>query len=283
MIEKSIPHFSLSQICQSGQCFRMRPLEPVSPQKERFLILAGSRRLEAEQQGQVCLFHCEEKDFEKFWSRYFDLETDYRIYRDQIDPKDEFLTYAARMGWGIRILYQDLWEMIVSFLISQQNHIGRIRKCVENICIQYGEPIEPSKRSSLKAFPTPQALAPLEEDDLMACNLGYRSKYVVRAARSVVCGHIDLKQLQLLPYEEARNELLKLYGVGEKVADCICLFALHKLEAFPVDTHIRQALESHYPHGFPPAYKKIQGILQQYIFYHELMKDHSLCPVDKKS
>lgn len=95
---------------------------------------------------------------------------------------------------------------------------------------------------------------------------------MVQAARSVVCGHIDLEKLQLLPYEEARQELLKLYGVGEKVADCICLFALHKLEAFPIDTHIRQALNRHYPQGFPKTYHKIQGVLQQYIFYNELMK-----------
>ena len=105
----------------------------------------------------------------------------------------------------------------------------------------------------------------------MACNLGYRSKYVVRTARSIASGECDLGAIERLPYPEAREELLKLYGVGEKVADCICLFALHHLEAFPVDTHIRQAMEAHYKRGFPmKRYEGCQGVLQQYIFYYEL-------------
>lgn len=93
----------------------------------------------------------------------------------------------------------------------------------------------------------------LEEDDLMACNLGYRSKYVVRAAKAVSSGEVDLAWIDSLNYQKARTELLKLFGVGEKVADCICLFALHHLDAFPVDTHIRQVLEQHYKRGFPEA------------------------------
>jgi N-glycosylase/DNA lyase len=119
MIKISIPHFSLSQICQSGQCFRMYPLSPLSPERERYQILAGNRKLEIEQQGQICLFHCEKEPFEKFWYNYFDLNADYDIYQNQIDPKDRFLLHTARFGWGIHILRQDLWEMIVSFLISQ--------------------------------------------------------------------------------------------------------------------------------------------------------------------
>ena len=104
----------------------------------------------------------------------------------------------------------------------------------------------------------------------MACNLGYRSKYVVRAARNVAEGIFDLSGVCSLSYEDARQELMKLYGVGEKVADCICLFALRHFQAFPVDTHIRQALLKHYPNGFPERYRDIQGVLQQYIFYDTL-------------
>ena len=105
----------------------------------------------------------------------------------------------------------------------------------------------------------------------MACNLGYRSKYVVRAAKAVASSEVDLEWIGSLNYQKARTELLKLFGVGEKVADCICLFALHHLDAFPVDTHIRQVLEQHYKRGFPNRrYKGIRGIMQQYIFYYEL-------------
>ena len=107
---------------------------------------------------------------------------------------------------------------------------------------------------------------------MKACNLGYRSKYVVRVAKSVVAGEINLEKIATLPYKKAREELLKLFGVGEKVADCICLFALHHLQAFPIDTHIKQAIDAHYKRGFPNRrYRDIRGVMQQYIFYYELM------------
>lgn len=161
--------------------------------------------------------------------------------------------------------------MIVSFLISQQNNIVRIRRCIRNICEVYGEEKRNERGEVYHAFPRPEALAFLDEDELKSCNLGYRSKYVVRAARSVVSGETDLDAVEKMPYSRARQELLKLYGVGEKVADCICLFALHHLQAFPVDTHIHQAMEAHYRRGFPNRrYRGAQGVMQQYIFYYEL-------------
>ena len=167
---------------------------------------------------------------------------------------------------------QDLWEMIVLFLISQQNNIVRIRKCIQNISETYGEKKQTEDGRVYYAFPEAEALAGLEEDELKKCNLGYRSKYVVRTARSVVNGEISLSQIREMPYKKAKEELLKLFGVGEKVADCICLFALHQTAAFPVDTHINQALKRHYPKGFPKRrYKGCEGIMQQYIFYYELL------------
>lgn len=263
---RTISNFSLAQICRSGQCFRMR-----EDSGQRYRILAGSRYLEAWQQGETCFFGCGEEEFEEFWSDYFDLGRDYGRYIAQINPNDRYLMRAAELGGGIRILHQDLWEMIVSFLISQQNNIVRIRRCIENICEQYGELCVTPQGKSYYAFPGPEALAGLEEDALMACNLGYRSKYVVRAARSAVSGELDLCRLSVLPYRKAREELLQVFGIGEKVADCICLFALHHLQAFPVDTHINQALQAHYKRGFPNRrYRGFQGVMQQYIFYYEL-------------
>ena len=105
---------------------------------------------------------------------------------------------------------------------------------------------------------------------LKECNLGYRSKYVVRTAKSIAEGQVSLEDIKSLPYRKARGELLKLYGIGEKVADCICLFALHHIEAFPVDTHIKAMLKR-YPKGFPfERYQGFAGVLQQYAFYYEL-------------
>ncbi len=266
MIERVINNFSLEQICKSGQCFRMYPTET-----GRYSLIADRHYLQVEQRDGRTVFYCERSEFENYWEAYFDLQADYGFYMGKIIPEDCYLNEAAEFGSGIRILRQDLWEMIVSFLISQQNNILRIRKCIENICGSYGEKLVGSQGEEYYAFPTPQTLAALEEDALMACNLGYRSKYVVRAARNIADGQCDLENIRRLPYSEAREELLKLYGVGEKVADCICLFALHHLEAFPVDTHIRQAMENHYRQGFPSEhYQGCQGVLQQYIFYYEL-------------
>ena len=266
MIERIIDNFDLEQICRSGQCFRM-----YSRGENRFSLIAGRHYLEARQQDGRTVFYCDRAEFDHFWTSYFDLEADYASYMGKIIREDIYLKEAARFGSGIRILRQDLWEMIVSFLISQQNNIRRIRRCIENICGSYGEKLISSRGEEYHAFPTPQALAGLDEDALMACNLGYRSKYVVRAARAVAEGECSLENIAGLSYPDARRELLKLFGVGEKVADCICLFALHHLEAFRVDTHIRQAMEHHYRQGFPmERYEGCQGVLQQYIFFYEL-------------
>lgn len=268
MITKEIPYFDISQICDSGQCFRM---ERDQKAEKLFRLIARDRYLEVEQSGNACTFYCSEAEFEEFWADYFDLRADYGAYACSIQPEDAYLKGAAQMGCGIRILKQDLWEMIVSFLISQQNNIVRIRRCIQNICERYGEEKRLPDGRSYYAFPKPDALAGLNDDALKECNLGYRSKYVVRAARSVAAGEISLENIEKMAYKEAKEELLKFYGVGEKVADCICLFALHHLEAFPVDTHIRQALEKHYGKEFPVQhYRGYQGVMQQYIFYFEL-------------
>jgi len=241
--------------------------------ENRYRVIAGDRYLELTQERGIVNFFCPEEDFIFFWIRYFDLDCDYcGEYIDKINPRDKYLTAASEMGNGIRILQQDLWEMIISFLISQQNNITRIKRCIENISQEFGEKKVSSTGVEYYTFPTAQALASATEEQLRECNLGYRAKYVLDTARKVYFGDISLDGLYDMKYKAARKELLKLYGVGEKVADCICLFGLHQLDAFPVDTHIRQALDAHYKRGFPNRrYKGFRGVMQQYIFYYELM------------
>lgn len=259
-------NFSLEQICCSGQCFRMKRIK-----ENHFSVISGDRYLEAEQHGKTVIFHCGKEEFFDYWEDYFDLKTDYKTWISGINPNDGYLRKAARTAWGVRILRQDLWEMIVTFLISQQNHIKRISRSIELLCRTYGKECISAKGTVYYGFPAPGTLCGLPEDALMECNLGYRSKYVVRTAGAVVSGETDLRKIEKMSYKDARTELLKCFGVGEKVADCICLFALHKLEAFPVDTHIRQALDAHYKRGFPNRrYKECRGVMQQYIFYYEL-------------
>lgn len=267
MITKKISNFNLEQICNSGQCFRMTK---INDKENLFSVIAQNQYLELSQKGDETTFFCSIDEF-SFWEEYFDLKTDYQTYLNQVDPTDTYLQEAARLSSGMHILRQDLWEIIISFLISQQNNIARIRRCVQNICEKYGEKLTSKNNTIYYSFPTPAALSNATEDELKACNLGYRAKYVRKTAQDIASGSFSLEALRAMPYEEAKKELLKLYGVGVKVADCICLYALHHLEAFPVDTHINQALQAHYADGFPMnRYEGIQGIMQQYIFYWEL-------------
>lgn len=208
-----------------------------------------------------------------FWRHYFDLETDYGEIKAQIPKEDPYLTQAARMGWGIRILRQDLWETIVTFIISQQNNIPRIRRCVRSLCERYGREQVNFRGEIYHAFPGPKELAGAKLEELKACNLGYRARYILESARMAAEGRFSLEKLQSMGYEEAKDTLLKLCGVGVKVAECVCLFALHHIDAFPVDTHIAQALAAHYPEGFPfERYTYAGGVLQQYIFFYEVNK-----------
>lgn len=266
MISFTNDSLDLGQIAASGQCFRMSKIGD-----GRFSIISDDRYISACQDGNEIFLDCTSEEFESYWKSYFDLDTDYAGFISSVDASDVYLTDAASFGKGIRILRQDLWEMIVSFLISQQNNITRIRRCINNISEKYGEKKAASDGTAYYAFPKPEAFAHLEEDALMECNLGYRSKYVVRTAKMVNSGAFDLDIVRGLDYENARKKLMELYGVGAKVADCICLFALHKLEAFPIDTHIKQVLNTQYPKGFPfDRYKGYEGVIQQYIFYYDL-------------
>lgn len=268
MITIREPYFSIEQICDSGQCFRMEKME-----EGVYLIPAQNDCLTVTSNGQETFFHCSSQEYEQKWKHYFDLDTDYKIFAGKIPKEDDYLKKAAVFGSGIRILHQDLWEMIVSFLISQQNNIKRIRKCIRAVCETYGEKKEDAGGHIFYTFPSPEALALASEEELRALNLGYRSKYLVKTAKSVAEGQISLDVIRKMDYPHAREELLKLYGVGEKVADCICLFALHHLEAFPVDTHIRQVLERQYPQGFPfESFHGFEGVIQQYIFYYDLFQ-----------
>ena len=268
MVEIQSTYFNLEQIALSGQCFRMDMTGDNS-----CVCIAGDKYLRASQSGDRIFFECEDDEFKKFWKKYFDLEVDYGKYISAIDKNDKYLCAAAKKGSGIRILNQEIWETTVSFLISQQNKITRIKKCISNICRMYGEHKIASDGTEYFAFPKPEALACLSEDALMECGLGYRSKYVVRTARETADGSFELSELYKLPYQDARMRLMQLYGVGTKVADCICLFALHNIDAFPIDTHIKQVFAEHYPDGFPfERYNGFAGVLQQYMFYYDLHK-----------
>lgn len=272
MVRITKDYFSIRQICESGQCFRLERLDQPDGEDEIYGLTALGRYLEISQKGNEITFGCTPREFDQVWKNYFDLEEDYGKIIGSIDPQDAYLLRAADHGSGIRILRQDLWEMIVSFLISQQNNIKRIRKCIDLLCRTCGEERQMENGRVYHDFPSAEALSDVPLEDLYACNLGYRSRYIHETSLSIVRGEVDLEAVKTMGHEEARERLLKLCGVGVKVAECICLFALHQTQAFPIDTHINRVLSTWYPQGFPfERYKGYEGTLQQYIFYYDLL------------
>ena len=202
-----------------------------------------------------------------FWRDYLDMETDYAEARRSIEVCD-YLRECAAYGEGIRILRQDKWEALCSFIISQCNNIPRIKGIVEKLCSLYGEPVE-APWGEARAFPTAERVADLSEEALAPLRSGYRAPYILAAARAVAGGDIDLDATALLPCGEARAELKKLNGVGDKVANCVVLFGLHQLDVFPVDVWIKRALAANMPKGFDPSsLGKYAGLAQQYMFFH---------------
>lgn len=275
MYRIEIDDMDIEQIARSGQCFRM------GKQAEEpgvWTVAAAEEYVEIMKEGNAFLFSCEEETFRKKWAGYFDLKTDYSVYKKSIDAGDSYLSDAAKYGWGVRILNQDLWEMIVTFLISQNNNIARITGSIDKLCQTLGEERKGAgfeKERIYYAFPKPEAIVRAGTEDLSRLGLGYRDKYVLEAA--VKCSGTDgkawLESLRKADYETAHRMLMGQYGIGRKVADCICLFGLHHVGAFPIDTHVRQILESYYPQGFPlERYKGYAGILQQYMFYYKVNK-----------
>jgi N-glycosylase/DNA lyase len=267
MVTIQSKNFSAAQICQSGQCFRMVE----NTEDNSYNLVAYGKYLEIRQDDDNISFDCTQEEYDNVWMKYFDMDTDYSTIIGSIDANDNYLVAAANYGGGIRILRQDLWEMIISFIVSQQNNIKRIRKCINFLCERYGEKKVSENGVEYYDFPTPESLSKATLEDLFACNLGYRSRYVRETANAIYHNEVDLDALYDMDYVSARKTLLKLCGVGAKVADCICLFALHKTEAFPIDTHINKVLTAQYPDGFPyDKYADYSGILQQYIFYYDL-------------
>lgn len=266
MIQIQAKDFDMQKICNSGQCFRMWELE-----EGRFAVIASGSYLEVSQSGESLALSCSKEEFQSFWRSYFALDEDYAAIRSKILPEDLYMQEAAAYSWGIRILRQELWETLIAFIISQQNNIPRIRKSMQMLAEKYGEEKRNFKDEIFYAFPTPESLMALSDEELKSCGLGYRGKYIRDTAAAAAEGRFDPAGLLALPYEDAKKELMKLYGVGVKVAECICLFALHHCDAFPIDTHIQRVLERHYADGFPfEQYKGAAGILQQLAFYHDL-------------
>ncbi len=195
-------------------------------------------------------------------------------------PKDPLLDQAIRTHRGLRLLRQDPWECLASFILSSTKQIAQIKQIVERLCRRYGNPVHtPDGEPIWHTFPRPDRLASLKEGDLRALRMGFRAPYLLEAARRLVSGQADLDRLNFRPLHEARAVLMDLPGVGRKIADCVLLFALGFDQAFPVDVWVMRALRSAWFQDRPvPLVQLVKfaedrfgahgGYAQQYLFHH---------------
>ncbi len=220
-----------------------------------------------------------EEEFTRFWYEYLDLGRDYGRIKRSLGRGDKAMRQAIRAGEGIRILNQDLWETMVSFIISQNNNIPRIKGCIEALCREFGEPVHGIESECWYNIPQPEVLASLTRVDLEVCRLGYRAPYLIDTAKQVLeRGGMDAVKAQLAQAEDVISALMDFAGVGPKVASCIALFGVGRADAFPIDVWMRRAMHTVYgideknlkamERYAAEHFGKYGGYAQQYLFYY---------------
>ena len=258
--------FDLKKIAVSGQCFRVRLLDNGY---WRFICrdeVCYIRPLHAACEYDVI---CSPGSWDSFWMDYFDLDRGYAEIRESITTDNAFIRKAVQEGAGIRVLRQDPWEILITFIISQRKNIPSIRKTVEWLAEHAGHEIDtPFER--LHSFPSPEELVEFGSEGLESASLGYRLPYIEDAIARVYGGVLDLDTLALLEDEALFDRLMKVHGVGKKVANCVCLFAYGRVSRTPIDTWIRRMIAEECDGCDPfPGFGDIAGIIQQYVFYTE--------------
>lgn len=257
--------FDLAKIADCGQCFRARIFDDGT---YRFITdndVIYIRQL-CENEYEVC---CGAGSWESVWKEYFDLERNYKSIRQGVMKHNNFVDRAVSSGAGIRVLRQNKWEMLITFIISQRKNIPAIAKAVETLSYRYGKELV-TEYETLHAFPTPEALYGVSFEELRDCGLGYRTAYVRDAAERVVSGMLDLSRISSFGDDELFEELLKVHGVGKKVANCVCLFGYGRMSRVPVDVWIARAIQEEWQGNNPfDNFGDDAGIIQQYIFYYE--------------
>lgn len=249
-----------------GQAFRFTESEDGS-----FHGVAGETVLDVKKDGDKYIFlHTDEKVFREVWYPYFDLGRDYEAICASFD--DKYLMRACDEYYGIRILRQDTWEALCSFIISQNNNIPRIKGIIGRLCESFGEKIGESDYS----FPSFEVLCDKTVEDLAPLRAGFRAKYIIDAAQKVKSGEVRLDNLGKIDTDEARNRLMKIKGVGKKVAECTLLYGAGVIDAFPVDVWVRRICEELYPDGLPECMDGVRGIAQQYLFHWRRNLDESV-------
>lgn len=254
--------FTLAETLDCGQAFRWQPLEG-NPQVWQGVALG--RSLCVESRGSTLAFYCTQEEFDAVWSPYFDLQTDYDSLRAQLSAMSPVLAQAASFAPGIRLLRQDPWEALCSFIISQNNNIPRIKGIIARLCEGWGPAIP---GCSQHAFPGPEALARETVEGLAPLRAGFRAKYLIDAAQKVAGGVVDLGRIAVEDVDFGRAALQKINGVGPKVAECALLYGFHRTECFPLDVWMKRAMKELLPTFTPNDFGQAAGLAQQFIFHY---------------
>lgn len=269
----TVPDFDLKQSLECGQCFRYYNIGP-----NAYVIVANKRVIKVAHEQEQVIFSCDEAEFKAHWLHYFDLERDYGAIKQHLSNQDAYLKVAITEKQGVRLLQQDPWEMLISFILSQTKQIPHIKKLIEDLSLHYGTYIGHYQDQAFYAFPTPEQMESVTEAELRALKVGFRATYIVDAVQKVRNNLIDLETLRTLSNEDIKKQLKTIKGVGDKIADCVLLFAYSRYDVFPADVWIKRIIEHYYLlensnlnkiQEFAKNYFGIYaGFAQQYLFYY---------------
>ena len=250
-----VENFDLALTLDCGQAFRwgQRP-------NGAWHGVASSRAVDITQDGEKITVIGDTD--EAFWRTYLDLDRDYGAICERL-MTDGWLNRAISEYGGIRILRQDTWEALCSFIISQNNNIPRIKGIIERLCAAFGDDLGNGDFS----FPAAERLAECSVDDLAPLRSGFRAKYIIDAAKKIADGEVKLDMLAVEDIDSCRAELIKIKGVGAKVAECTLLYGCGRIEAFPVDVWVKRIMSELYPDGLPECTVGVEGIAQQFLFH----------------
>ena len=274
IVEGISEDFEPKHVFECGQCFRWIKQEDGS-----YTGVVQGRVINVKKENDLIIFdNTNKEEFENLWFDYFDLGRDYGEIKDKLRVMDEYLEKATEFGKGIRLLQQDGWEMLISFIISANNRIPMIQRAINNLSERYGTFIGEYRGKKYYAFPTPKQLSEVLVEDIRACQTGFRDKYIKGAVDYVNENNEDVLSYRNLSTDECVKELIKFSGVGPKVADCIALFGMQKYDTFPVDVWVKRVMEEFYVEdnlSLPKIRKfalekwgDLSGFAQQYLFYY---------------
>ena len=265
--------FTLSQILECGQCFHFDKLD-----EEVYEVVAFGRAVKMEQTDKVLrIYGSSMEDYEGIWKLYLDMDNDYGLIKQSVIKADGALKTAVDEKSGIHILNQDFFETLISFIVSQNKSIPQIKQCVKNISHRFGDEVIGYNGEAFYVFPDVQRLHDATEEELRECKVGFRAPYIKNATEAVYSGAVTKEKLDELDIAQARELLMTIKGVGEKVANCVLLFGLGRREAFPVDVWMKRIMEQMYFDGKDTKKQDIEafavnkfgdlgGYAQQYLF-----------------